>query len=145
MPRPDPDPKRPLDAIADGLKHNPFAKLRPDGKPAPAQPVERAHAASAQAESAKDAPAKGAPAKVLSKERLTVRREKKGHGGKTVTIAEGPAFTGRKLDELAREAARSLGVGARVEGMTLVVQGDQADRFVTWLTQRGFVNTSRGN
>lgn len=137
MARPDPDPKRPLEAHADGLKHNPFAKLRPDGKPAPAPPAPNSDAP--------QRPANDAPAKVVSKERLTVRREKKGHGGKTVTIAEGPAFTGRKLDELAREAARSLGVGARVEGMTLVVQGDQAERFVTWLAQRGFVNTSRGN
>lgn len=135
MARPDPDPKRPLDVVANGLKHNPFAKLRPDGKPAPAPPKVEP-----------PAPATNASAqKVVSKERLTVRREKKGHGGKTVTIADGPAFTGRKLDELAREAARSLGVGARVEGMTLVVQGDQADRFVAWLAQRGFVNTSRGN
>lgn len=136
MTRPDPDAKRPLDAVADGLKHNPFAKLRPDGKPAPAP---------AKEERVDPAPAAAASAKIVSKERLTVRREKKGHGGKTVTVAEGPAFTGRKLDELAREAARSLGVGARVEGMTLVVQGDQADRFVTWLAQRGFANVSRGN
>jgi translation initiation factor 1 (eIF-1/SUI1) len=78
-------------------------------------------------------------------ERLTVRRERAGRGGKTVTIAEGPAFTGRMLEPLAREAARALGVGARVEGAALVLQGDQSERLSAWLAARGYVRVERGN
>ena len=88
------------------------------------------------------------PAKKLprsSSERVTVRRERSGRGGKTVTIAEGPGLFGSDLDALAREAARALGVGARVEERTLVVQGDQSERFAAWLTGRGYTGVARGN
>ena len=84
-----------------------------------------------------------APKPVL--ERVTVRRERAGRGGKTVTIAEGPGFAGRKLEPLAREAARALGVGARVEGGALVLQGDQSERLAGWLLARGFARVERGN
>lgn len=78
-------------------------------------------------------------------ERVTVRRERSGRGGKTVTIAEGPGFAGRKLEALAREAARALGVGARVEDGALVLQGDQGERLCAWLATRGFARVERGN
>lgn len=88
------------------------------------------------------------PTKKLPKaanERVTVRRERSGRGGKTVTIAEGPGLVGSDLETLAREAARALGVGARVEERTLVVQGDQSERFAAWLLARGYEGIARGN
>jgi len=78
-------------------------------------------------------------------ERITVRRERAGRGGKTVTVAEGPGLAGAKLEALAREAARAHGVGARVEDGALVLQGDQAERLVAWLAERGFGAVGRGN
>jgi len=78
-------------------------------------------------------------------ERVSVRRERSGRGGKTVTIAEGPGLVGAKLAELAREAAHAHGVGARVEHGALVLQGDQAERLVAWLAARGFGAVVRGN
>lgn len=79
------------------------------------------------------------------RERVTVRRERAGRGGKTVTIADGPGFTGRPLEALARAAARALGAGARVEGAALVLQGDQGERLATWLAAHGFERVERGN
>jgi translation initiation factor 1 len=78
-------------------------------------------------------------------ERVTVRRERAGRGGKTVTIAAGPGLAGLELEPLAGEAARALGVGARVEHGVLVLQGDQAERLAAWLTARGFQRVERGN
>lgn len=110
------------------LTHRPFAALRGESVspevsvPAPREPQPR-------------------PAT----ERVTVRRERKGRGGKAVTLAEGPGLAGRDLASLAREAARALGAGARIEEGALVIQGDQADRLVAWLTSRGFASVSRGN
>jgi len=77
--------------------------------------------------------------------RVTVRQERSGRGGKTVTIAEGPAFAGRDLTKLAQGAARALGLGARVEGQTLVLQGDQRERLAAWLATQGFARVERGN
>lgn len=115
-----------------GLTHNPFAMLRADGKPA--QP------------SAREIANPTAPLTPLTpKGRIIVRREKKGHGGKTVTIAEGEGLLGADLVALARAAAQALGVGARTEDGALQVQGDQSDRLVKWLAERGFGPISRGN
>ncbi len=81
----------------------------------------------------------------LVHERVTVRRERTGRGGKTVTLAEGPGLAGRDLETLARAAAKALGLGARVESGALVLQGDQAERLAAWLATRGFARVERGN
>jgi translation initiation factor 1 len=125
MPRPGDDPSR----------RNPFAALRerlggslPPGPDAASRPEERA----------------STPAKPVH-ERVTVRCERAGRGGKTVTVAEGPGLAGHDLEELAREAARALGLGARAENGALVVQGDQRERLAAWLGARGFRRVERGN
>jgi translation initiation factor 1 (eIF-1/SUI1) len=82
---------------------------------------------------------------VPAHERIVVRRERKGHGGKAVTIAEGAGLAGHDVSALARDAAKALGTGARVEDGTLVVQGEQTDRLIAWLAGRGFTSVVRGN
>ncbi len=77
--------------------------------------------------------------------RVTVRRERAGRGGKAVTLAEGPGLSGHPLEKLAKELAKALGTGARVEGTAIVVQGDQPERLATALEERGFANVTRGN
>jgi translation initiation factor 1 len=89
-------------------------------------------------------PAAPAPAKLVL-ERVTVRRERAGRGGKTVTIAEGPGLAGRELATLAGAAARALGLGARVEHGAIVLQGDQRERLAAWLVKQGFARVERGN
>jgi translation initiation factor 1 len=125
-------PKPGLDG---GLKHNPLKVLR--------QIAVRTDGGEALV------PAPHAPPRTVGRPvlhgRLIVRRERAGRGGKTVTLVEGPGLDGRDLGKLARDAARDLGVGARVEGRALVVQGDQADRLVAWLSARGFEDVARGN
>lgn len=110
-------------------RHDPFAALRglalPKGPEEPPPPVPSA-------------------AKTVTA-RITVRRERAGHGGKTVTLLEGPGLAGRQLEPLVKELKRALGTSARVEGASIVVQGDQPDRVVTWLVEHGFVGAVRGN
>jgi len=129
MPRKEPDPPHDLDPLEGGLKHNPFAALRGkvEASPAPTPPPKPAAA---------PAPAPG---------RVSVRIERSGRGGKTVTIAEGPGLAGRPLEPFAREIARGMGTGARVEGATIVVQGDQRERLIVWLVERGFTGAVAGN
>jgi translation initiation factor 1 len=128
MAREEPDP------LKGGLKHNPFAALRgkidvsgagppPAAKPAPPAP----------------------PAPRTPQGRITVRIERTGRGGKTVTIAEGPGLFGRKLEPLAKQIARGMGTGARVESSAIVVQGDQRERLVAWLAAQGFGGAVAGN
>lgn len=135
---------------APSLRHNPFAALKRDGA-APSSSLENAPPAPApEAESAgpsreRSARSGGNPAKPAVHASIVVRREKKGRGGKAVTLAEGPGLAGRDLEALARELAKSLGAGARVEDGAIVVQGEQTDRLVAQLEQRGFGGIVRGN
>lgn len=90
-------------------------------------------------------PKKRVPGAPHAEERVTVRFERAGHGGKTVTRVEGPGLKNAKGEELAKEIARALGVGARAATGELLVQGDQCTRLVEWLMKRGFGDVRRGN
>jgi translation initiation factor 1 len=130
------DPRPPDDSPAQGgsLRHNPFAALRGKVREVPAAP-----------ESTPAAAPVPKPSRPESRGRITVRQERSGRGGKTVTIAEGPGLAGRDLAKLAREASTALGLGARVENGGLVLQGDQRERLAVWLATRGYTQVVRGN
>lgn len=77
--------------------------------------------------------------------RLVVRRERKGHGGRTVVRVEGFTEGCAQLDPWAKALRVAMGAGARVDGPTLVVQGDLADRVDAWLRAQGVATVVRGN
>ena len=77
--------------------------------------------------------------------KLIVRRERKGHGGKTVTVVDGLAGTPAALDALARAMRKALGCGSWVEDSRVVLQGDRPDAAVAWLTRCGARQVTRGN
>lgn len=124
------DKKLDLSQGAGRLVHNPFAALagRTD-----------ASKLAADAPSAGDGPAQPAGGK------LVVRRERAGRGGKGVTIVEGQGLAGRDLAALAKDLAKALGAGARVEDGALVVQGEQSARVHDWLVARGLGPVVLGN
>jgi len=77
--------------------------------------------------------------------KLVVRRARAGRGGKGVTIVEGEPLRARDLAALAKDLARAMGAGARVESGAIVVQGEQVQRVVAWLSSRGFGSIVVGN
>ena len=74
-----------------------------------------------------------------------VRRERKGHGGKTATVIAGLALPAQGLEQVARSLRRSLGCGASAAGEQIVVQGDQTERVRAWLVARGVERVVVGN
>ncbi|MBI4860075.1 MAG: translation initiation factor [Candidatus Riflebacteria bacterium] len=60
-----------------------------------------------------------------------------GHG-KVVTLVRGLVLTRPSLERLAKELKRRLGAGGRLEGATVVVQGDHRDRVAEILGQMGY-------
>jgi translation initiation factor 1 len=68
-----------------------------------------------------------------------LRMEKKGHGGKTVTVIFGLPNNASFLGDLSRDLKRACGVGgtATADGVTL--QGDVRDRIREILITRGFL------
>ena len=73
-----------------------------------------------------------------------VRFERKGRGGKEVTVIEQLALRPRDLEDLVKNLKKSLGCGGMVDENTLVLQGDQCERVVTWLTSYGVAKVIRG-
>ena len=66
--------------------------------------------------------------------KVVVRRERKGHGGKTVTVVTGVSSGHERLAKLLR---KQLGTGTRVDDDTLVLQGDQRERAARWFESQG--------
>ena len=77
--------------------------------------------------------------------KITLRRERKGHGGKTATVVAGLRLDARRLERIARALRRALGAGATVDGDLVVVQGDLMARVQAWLTAHGARRVVAGN
>lgn len=83
--------------------------------------------------------------------KIVVRRERKGHGGKTVTRVAGLLGSTAELETVTREMKRRLGCGATLEGGDggddgdLLIQGDLCDRVVAFLESQGARHIVRGN
>lgn len=76
--------------------------------------------------------------------RAVVRLEKKGRGGKQVTVVEQLDLPASALDDWAHALKQSLGCGGVVEDGAIVVQGDQRERTRAWLAARGVRKISVG-
>jgi translation initiation factor 1 len=117
---------------------NPFAKLGllRDALP----PGEAPAAQAATVATAVD------PVAALLARRVVVRRERKGRGGKTVTLVQcADGADGAALDALAKELRKALGTAAQREEGAVAVQGDIADRVADWLKGRGAGRIVRGD
>ena len=71
-------------------------------------------------------------------QKLTVRKEKKGRGGKTVTVVEGYKGNPQTLENLCKEVKQQCGVGGSVDRKTFIIQGDKADQVVKILIKEGY-------
>ncbi len=73
------------------------------------------------------------------KPRVTFQYERKGHGGKEVTVVRGLGDAGQEEQmNILQALKKSLGVGAWFEDNLLLVQGDQAARLAKWFTAAGY-------
>jgi translation initiation factor 1 len=73
------------------------------------------------------------PGRVVAKLRL----EKKGRGGKTVTVVYDLPDNTTFLKELAQELKRACGTGGAVAENTVELQGDLRERVREYLTKKG--------
>ena len=76
-----------------------------------------------------------------SQQRLRVRMEKNGRGGKTVTIVAGFVGTGADLKELGKWLKGRLGVGGSAKDGEVIVQGDFKQRVIDLLKGDGYTQT----
>jgi translation initiation factor 1 len=67
-------------------------------------------------------------------ETIYIRIEKKGRGGKTVTVMDGFTRRDSELEDLASQMKRSCGAGGTVKNGVIEIQGDLAE----FLKKQGF-------
>lgn len=69
---------------------------------------------------------------------IRIRREVKGRGGKTVTVASGFQLDDNGLNRLSAELKRRCGTGGSAKGGEILIQGDHREAVLAELKQRGF-------
>lgn len=74
------------------------------------------------------------PEKIVAKLRI----EKKGRGGKTVTVVDGLPANRPFLEALARDLKRACGTGGAVAEGAVELQGDRRERLREILAAKGF-------
>jgi translation initiation factor 1 len=112
--------------------HNPFAALAGRTATEPG-PQETSEPVADDVEEASSPPA-----------RAVVRLEKKGRGGKRVTVVQHLGLPAAVLNVWCRELRTQMGCGGQVEDDTLVLHGDQRERLVRALEARGVGRVTRG-
>lgn len=73
-----------------------------------------------------------------SQQTAEIRREKKGRGGKTVTVIYGLKLAPNDLKALAKYLKQQCGCGGSAKDNTIVIQGDLRDKIAESLQKKGY-------
>ncbi len=72
-----------------------------------------------------------------AKSRTIVRLDRKGRGGKSVTVIEGLQLSVKDSEKLLKQLKAKLGTGGTVKDGSLEIQGDHCDAVIAELTKIG--------
>ena len=84
------------------------------------------------------------PDKPSAPGRAVVRMERKGRGGKEVTVVDKLGLGPAALEIWCRDLKHALGCGGSVDGETILLQGDLRSRVPAVLTARGVAKVTIG-
>ena len=76
-----------------------------------------------------------------NQQKLRVSMEKKGRGGKTVTLIKGFVGNEDDLKELGKLLKTKCGVGGSVKDEEIIIQGDFKQRIIELLKAEGYTQT----
>lgn len=82
--------------------------------------------------------------RLLGDGQVRVRLEKKGRGGKAVTTITGLPLNETDLKALGKELKKKVGVGGAVKEGIVEIQGDQVDKMLQLLADKGFAAKRSG-
>lgn len=74
----------------------------------------------------------------IDKQKLLVKRDAKGRGGKVVTLITGFVGSSADLESLAKQVKNKMGVGGSAKDHEIIIQGDFRERVVKVLTDLGY-------
>ena len=78
------------------------------------------------------------PLEQQGKQRLDIVLDRKGRKGKTATIVAGFVIDDEALAAVAADLKRHCGVGGSCRDGEILLQGDQRERALAWLTSHGY-------
>jgi len=79
-----------------------------------------------------------------AKSRMVVRLDRKGRGGKSVTVIEGLQLSVEDSEKLLKQIKAKLGTGGTVKNGTLEIQGDHGDAVMAELSGKGYLPKRSG-
>lgn len=74
----------------------------------------------------------------LSQRKVYLRLDRKGRGGKSVTLIEGIQMPGKDREALLKQLKTSLGTGGALKNDVLEIQGDHCDAIIAMLQGMGY-------
>jgi translation initiation factor 1 len=72
---------------------------------------------------------------------LILKLDKRNRGGKAVTVIEG--FIGKTIEETGKYIKIFCGTGGSVKDGQIIIQGDNRDKVMQWLTKNGYGNVKK--
>jgi translation initiation factor 1 len=73
-----------------------------------------------------------------SQQKVIVRLDRKGRGGKSVTVIEGLQLPQQKKEALLKQLKADIGTGGTVKDRTLEIQGDHCKTIMATLDKLGY-------
>ena len=74
----------------------------------------------------------------LSQQKVYVRLDRKGRGGKSVTLIEGIQTPGKDREALLKQLKARLGTGGALKNDVIEIQGDHCDVIISMLQGMGY-------
>lgn len=79
-----------------------------------------------------------------ARQKVTVRLDRKGRGGKSVTVIEGLQMPQKESEALLKQLKARLGTGGTVKDTSLEIQGDHRDAIIIVLEKMGYTPKRSG-
>ncbi len=78
-----------------------------------------------------------------AEQQLKVRLETKHRAGKAVTLVEGFSGTISDKEDIGKKLKSFCGTGGAVKDGEILIQGDQRDKVVQWLSKNGYKHVKK--